>query len=52
MATLELPATEMPDAVDGLQLLKQMKSDRGVGDAYSTAARKRWPDASVFAATS
>jgi hypothetical protein len=49
VATLGLKDVEMQEAIEGLQLLKKWKSD---STAYLAAAKKRWPEATVFGAES
>lgn len=45
VATLGLKNVDMQEAIEGLQLLKKWKGDTG---PYLEAARKRWPEATVF----
>jgi hypothetical protein len=51
IATLGLPEISMPEAVEGLDLLKELRSDDSVKQQYITASRKRWPEATVFASS-
>jgi hypothetical protein len=45
---LEAPSATIEDAVRGLELLDEWKSDNDTKDAYRTAAVKKWPEATVF----
>jgi hypothetical protein len=51
IATLSLSKIDMPEAVEGLDLLKEWKSDGSVREQYITAAKKRWPEATLFASS-
>lgn len=47
-ATLQLDSITLQEAVDGLQLLRDIDADKGAREAYVQAAQKRWPDATIF----
>jgi hypothetical protein len=49
--TLQLQNVDMLEAVEGLELLKEWKSEGSVKEQYMSAARKRWPHATVFASS-
>ncbi|KAF2842372.1 TPR-like protein [Patellaria atrata CBS 101060] len=46
--TLSFPTVALADAKEGLALLSEWKSSREAKDAYLEAARKIWPQATVF----
>ncbi|EON61385.1 hypothetical protein W97_00599 [Coniosporium apollinis CBS 100218] len=49
LATLDFDTIELQDAKNGLSLLGEWKSGSEAREAYINAARKRWPEATVFA---
>jgi hypothetical protein len=49
--TLELRDIDMQEAVEGLELLKEWSSEDSVKEQYTSAARKRWPQATIFASS-
>jgi hypothetical protein len=48
--TLEGKNTQLQDAVKGLSLLDDLRVDGEAKEKYSEAARKQFPEATVFAA--
>ena len=46
--TLSLDSTTLQQAVDGLQLLEDIEANASEREAYVSAARERWPEATVF----
>lgn len=49
LATLDFDTIELQDVKNGLSLLGEWKSGSEAREAYINAARKRWPEATVFA---
>jgi hypothetical protein len=49
IATLNLSNVDMEEAIEGLDLLKEWKSETSVKEQYTSAAKKKWPEATIFA---
>jgi N-alpha-acetyltransferase 15/16, NatA auxiliary subunit len=49
LAILGLESADLNEAIEGLHVLDEWKSDQSVKDKYVAAAAKKWPEATAFA---
>lgn len=50
-AILEIKQANLEDVQDAVDLLREWKSDEGVINDFREAAKKTWPDATIFQET-
>ena len=50
-ATVDLDSITLQEAIDGLQVLRDIESDHAAREAYVEAVHKRWPEATLFQAS-